>query len=79
MYNQETDRRALLALFNATAGAGWRNNRGWVERSYDIQTWFGVAVNDSGRVNAVLLPRNDLNGVREMCFKSFIMVSSSEK
>lgn len=78
MYNQETDRRALLALFNATAGAGWRNNKGWVENSDDIQTWFGVSVNDSGRVNAVLLPRNDLNGARNMWFKSFVLVFSSE-
>ena len=79
MYNQETDRRALIALFNATSGAGWRNNKGWMEKSDDIQTWFGVMVNDSGRVNAVLLRSNELNGAREICFNSFIMVSSSEK
>lgn len=57
----ETDREALVALYNATDGDYWVNNASWLsERSLD--EWFGVTVGEDGRVNGLRMSYNDLRG-----------------
>lgn len=43
------DRDALLALFRATGGGNWTRNDNWGTDA-ELSTWFGVEVNDQGRV-----------------------------
>ena len=56
----ETDRDALIALFNATDGPNWTNNDNWLSDE-PIGQWYGVET-DSGRVVGVALSDNGLNG-----------------
>lgn len=67
VYTQATDRKALLALFKTTGGAGWREKTGWAENSDDLATWFGVTLNTSRRVNAVDVNGNNLDGECKAC------------
>ena len=55
------DRSVLLVLFRATNGPSWRINDGW-GTSENISTWYGVKVDDDGRVVKLELPRNTLKG-----------------
>ena len=48
----ETDRAALMALYNSTDGANWTNNTNW-GTDEPLSTWFGVYTNSDGRVMAV--------------------------
>ena len=57
----ETDRAALVALYNATNGANWRRNDNWLSDK-PIGEWYGVRVNDSGRVTSLLFANNKLDG-----------------
>ena len=68
-YNLETDRRALLAVYNATGGAGWTHKNGWEDNSDDLSVWYGVSVK-SGRVCAVIMGANKLNGELRASFAS---------
>ena len=43
------EREALGALYRATKGNGWLNNRGWLSNS-KLKDWNGVGVNARGRV-----------------------------
>ncbi|CAN0168804.1 unnamed protein product, partial [Ectocarpus sp. 13 AM-2016] len=56
-----TDRDSLLALFNATDGANWKNNNRWGTDA-DLSQWNGVGVNDQGRVVELDLRYNKLRG-----------------
>ena len=48
----ETDREALVALYNATNGENWRkNNDNWLSDA-PLGEWYGVNTNDDGRVIA---------------------------
>lgn len=58
----QSDRDALVALYHATDGAsGWKNNENWNTED-DISTWYGVEVNDQGRVVELCLGHNNLAG-----------------
>ena len=57
----ETDREALVALYNATDGPNWTNNTGWLTEA-PIGEWHGVVVNQDGRVRELQLARNQLRG-----------------
>ncbi len=56
------DQHALEALYNATGGAGWTNNTNWLSSTEEITSWHGVTVGDGGRVTALDLRNNNLNG-----------------
>lgn len=56
----QTDRDALIALYNSTGGENWANNTNW-NTEEDISTWFGVTVAD-GRVTEISMRGNDLTG-----------------
>ena len=63
----ETDRAALMALYNATGGANWYNNTNWGSAE-PIYTWYGVELKPftttsfEGRVLQLDLKENNLVG-----------------
>ena len=57
----ESDRAALVALYDATGGDNWTNNDGW-KTDAPLSEWHRVIVNDAGRVIAIQLRRNNLTG-----------------
>ena len=57
----DTDREALVALYNATDGANWRFNGNWLSQE-PLGTWYGVNTDASGRVTELRLLTNSLNG-----------------
>ena len=56
-----TDRAALVALYNATGGANWTNNAGWLSDE-PLDDWYGVTTDASGRVTRLVLNVNWLSG-----------------
>lgn len=64
--NSTDDRGALVALFRATNGVNWLSNDNW-DTNAEVSSWYGVAVNDQGRVVALSLSFNNLRG------KSFLV------
>ncbi len=57
----ETDREALVALYNATDGENWRNNANWLSDAPPGE-WEGVTTNNDGRVTVLQLHQNGLSG-----------------
>ena len=57
----ETDREALVALYNATDGENWNGSANWLSDA-PIGEWEGVTTDDDGRVIALELPNNALSG-----------------
>ncbi len=55
------DRAVLIALYNATAGPGWEDDRNWNSVS-SIGTWHGVETNSAGFVTELVLTDNNLAG-----------------
>ena len=55
------ERRALIALYEATDGANWKKSDNWLT-DMPLDTWYGVSTDGSGNVTEVDLSRNDLNG-----------------
>ena len=43
------DRKALVALYNATDGPNWANNENWLTKA-PLEDWYGVDTDASGRV-----------------------------
>lgn len=56
-----TDRDALVALFRSTGGASWRRKENW-DTAADVEAWFGVILNEQGRVVELKLAVNNLQG-----------------
>ena len=56
----ETDRKALVALYNATDGPNWTNNDNWLSDE-PLGDWYGVET-EAGRVVRLELRENGLNG-----------------
>ena len=56
-----TDRAALVALYNATSGANWADNRNWLSNA-PMGEWYGVITDASGRVIELNLDSNQLTG-----------------
>ena len=61
MFAQAADRDALEALYNATAGPDWTDNDNWLTDE-PLDEWYGVVVDDAGRVTGLHLPGNGLKG-----------------
>ena len=59
--SDETDREALVALYNATDGPNWTYNNNWLSDA-PLGEWQGVITNDDGRVIGLQLPNNNLAG-----------------
>ena len=56
----QSDREALIALYNSTGGSGWTNNDGW-DSAQGLDTWFRVTLRN-GRVVGLDLADNNLRG-----------------
>ena len=57
----ETDREALVALYNATDGENWSLNEKWLSDA-PLGEWKGVFTLDDGRVTELRLSGNALSG-----------------
>ena len=55
------DKAALTALYNATDGASWTTNTNW-SSGEPLSSWHGVTTASAGRVTALRLDANGLNG-----------------
>ena len=56
-----TDREVLIALYEATNGAGWTNNTNWLSEK-PLETWFGVGTDSNGRITELNVKDNNLSG-----------------
>ena len=56
-----TDRGALVALYNSTDGANWRRNTKWLSNQ-PLSSWYGVTLHENGRVGELRLSTNQLRG-----------------
>ena len=59
--DSSTDRAALASLYNATAGANWKNNDKWLSEA-PMGEWHGVTTDPDGRVTGIDLSNNQLKG-----------------
>ena len=57
-----SERDALMALYNSTNGPGWWNNTNWGGTDPCDPEWFGVTCDSSGYVTGIDLHSNDLSG-----------------
>ena len=57
----ESDRIALVALYDATGGDNWENNEGW-KTDRPLSEWYGVTTAAGGRVTRLWLSENNLTG-----------------
>ena len=57
----ETDRAALVALYNATEGANWTDNTNWLSNQV-LSAWDGITTDTDGRVTELLFYNNQLTG-----------------
>ena len=56
------ERDALIALYEATDGANWKNSDNWLTDK-PLDSWYGVSTDGSGKVTELDLSRNELNGL----------------
>ncbi len=63
---KRADRAALRVLYNRNDGENWKNKEGWLDADatnpFSFSDWYGVSVNDDGRVSALNLRSNNLGG-----------------
>ena len=57
-----SEQDALVALYNATDGANWRDSTNWLS-DQPIAFWYGVTTDDSGHVIQLKLNGNSLAGL----------------
>lgn len=57
------DSTAVLNFYNSNNGSDWTANDNWGVEGQDLETWFGVTLNNDGdRVESIELPNNGLSG-----------------
>ena len=59
--DSEAQRENLISLYNATGGANWTNNTGWLGAEGTECSWFGVSC-ENGNVVSINLSSNGLVG-----------------
>ena len=57
----ETDREALVAIYNATDGENWNRSDNWLSDA-PLDEWEGVTTDDEGRVTKLEVKGNQLTG-----------------
>ena len=57
----ETDREALVAIYNATDGENWNRSDNWLSHA-PLDEWEGVTTDGDGRVTKLEVNGNDLSG-----------------
>ena len=55
------DRAVLVALYEATGGANWKDNTNWLSAA-PLDEWYGVTTDEEGRVLRLNLGDNELTG-----------------
>ena len=60
-YCNDDERAALEILYEVTGGSGWTNSGGWLGDG-PLGEWYGVSVDTRGRVTALDLSGNELQG-----------------
>ena len=55
------DREVLVAFYNATGGANWRNSTNWLSNE-PLSSWYGVNTDEDGRVTRLWFYGNQLSG-----------------
>ena len=60
-FDASTDKAVLVALYNATEGPNWENNRNWLS-DRPIGEWSRVSTDGDGRVTGLYLDGNQLSG-----------------
>ena len=55
------DRSVLVELYNSMHGSNWTDNTNWLSDE-PISEWYGVTIDDEGRVNGLFLADNQLTG-----------------
>ncbi len=61
MTSPETDREAMVALYNSTNGPNWRYSANWLSDA-PVSEWYGVTTDNNGRVIELRLNENQLSG-----------------
>ena len=61
VHAESPDRPPLVALYNATDGVNWVNNRNWLSDA-PLGAWYGVYTNSQGQVTGLDLAKNRLDG-----------------
>ncbi len=56
-----TERDALVALYESTAGSDWISSNRWLSDA-ELGDWFGVDTNNQGHVTRIVLNENNLVG-----------------
>lgn len=57
----ETERDALIMLYNNLRGNEWKNHDGWCS-DLPLSQWYGVRTDNDGRVTELLLHDNEISG-----------------
>ena len=57
----QIERDALIALYNSTDGANWKDNTGWMGAAGTECTWFGVTCSNNS-VSRLSFWQNQLTG-----------------
>ena len=80
----ETDREALVALYNATDGDNWTNNTNWMSGK-PLDEWQGVTAEEflNGRVTALDLGDNGLSGeippeLEDLLFLTYLDIDGNQ-
>ena len=58
---EDSDRHALVALFDGTDGSSWDRRDNWGSE-LPLDQWYGVTTDAAGRVTRLDLPSNGLSG-----------------
>ena len=58
---ENPDRAALVSFYQATGGPAWVNSQNWLTYR-PIGEWYGVEVNERGRVTSLIFRSNGLDG-----------------
>ena len=61
IFNSQTDKNFLVYFYQMTGGKNWENQTNWLSNQ-PISRWYGIEVNDFGRVSAIRLSQNNLSG-----------------
>ena len=56
----ESDSMALVALYNSCGGANWNYKNNWL--TGQVANWYGIHLDENGRVTHILLDNNNLSG-----------------
>ena len=57
-----TDKKALIAIYNALGGESWYNNQNWCS-DLPLDSWHGVSTYPDGTVYSLNLSNNNLTGI----------------